>query len=118
MFDHVDIRVSDLAASRDFYREALGPPTVDDGELVEWGDFGILERSAEHPLTRRLHGAFGVEDRDAVDAWWNRLTEAGYQSDGEPGPRPQYGDSYYGAFVLDPDSHNLEAVFHDRKQNS
>ena len=89
MFDHVEIHVSDLAASRAFYREALGLPTVD-GELVEWGDFGIIEASDEHPLTRRLHIAFGVEDRDAVDAWWNRLTEAGYESDGEPGPRPQY----------------------------
>ena len=113
MFDHVDIRVSDLAASRAFYREALGPPTVDDGELVEWGDFGILEASAEHPLTRRLHIAFGAEDRDAVDAWWHRLIAAGYESDGEPGPRPQYSESYYGGFILDPDGNSVEAVHHD-----
>ena len=112
MFDHVEIHVSDLAASRAFYREALGLPTVD-GELVEWGDFGIIEASDEHPLTRRLHIAFGVEDRDAVDAWWNRLTEAGYESDGEPGPRPQYSESYYGGFVIDPDGNSVEAVHHD-----
>src|SRR5919204_4991822 len=113
MFDHVDIRVTDLAASRAFYGEALGPPTVDDGELVEWGDFGILEASDGHPLTRRLHIAFGVEDRDAVDAWWNRLTEAGYQSDGEPSPRPQYSDSYYGGFFIYPRGHSLGAGPHD-----
>jgi catechol 2,3-dioxygenase-like lactoylglutathione lyase family enzyme len=102
VFDHVEIHVSDLAASRRFYGEALGLPTVE-GEVVEWGDFGIIAVDKEHPLTRNLHVAFGVEDRDAVDAWWNRLTEAGYESDGEPGSRPQYSPSYYGAFVLDPD---------------
>ena len=101
VFDHVDIHVSDLAASRAFFGEALGLPT-NDGELVEWGDFGITGVSDEHPLTSRLHIAFGAEDRDAVDAWWNRLTEAGYESDGEPGPRPQYSESYYGGFILDP----------------
>ena len=58
-------------ASRTFYGEALGLPTVE-GEVVEWGDFGIVAVDEEHPLTRNLHVAFGVEDRDAVDAWWNR----------------------------------------------
>jgi catechol 2,3-dioxygenase-like lactoylglutathione lyase family enzyme len=108
VFDHLTIRVSDLAASRAFYVEALGLPTHD-GELVEWGDFSIV---ADGPATRRLHAGFGVDDRDAVDAWWNRMTEAGYESDGEPGPRPQYSESYYGAFVLDPDGNSIEAVHH------
>jgi len=111
MFDHVEIHVSDLAASRAFYGEALGLPTFE-GELVEWGDFGIVAVDAEHPLTRRLHIAFGAESRAEVDAWWNRMTEAGYESDGEPGPRPQYSASYYGAFVLDPDGNSVEAVHH------
>jgi len=111
MFDHVEIHVSDLAASRSFYREALGLPTFE-GELVEWGDFGIVAVDAEHPLTRRLHIAFGAESRAEVDAWWNRMTEAGYESDGEPGPRPQYSASYYGAFVLDPDGNSVESVHH------
>lgn len=112
MFDHVGIAVSDLSASRAFYQEALGLPDVD-GEFVEWGDFGILEVDDEHPLTRNLHIAFGVEDRDGVDGWWNRMTEAGYRSDGEPGPRPQYSESYYGAFILDPDGNSVEAVHHN-----
>jgi catechol 2,3-dioxygenase-like lactoylglutathione lyase family enzyme len=115
VFDHVEIHVSDLAASRAFYVEALGLPTHD-GELVEWGDFGIVEASDEHPLTRNLHIGFGVEDRDAVDAWWNRMTEAGYESDGEPGPRPEYTETYYGAFVLDPDGNSIEAVHHHRSR--
>jgi catechol 2,3-dioxygenase-like lactoylglutathione lyase family enzyme len=111
MVDHVEIHVSDLAASRAFYGEALGLPTFE-GELVEWGDFGIVAVDAEHPLTRRLHIAFGAESRAEVDAWWNRMTEAGYESDGEPGPRPQYSASYYGAFVLDPDGNSVESVHH------
>lgn len=112
MFDHVEIHVSDLAASRAFYHEALGLPTFE-GELVEWGDFGIVGVDDEHPLTRNLHIAFGVESRDDVDAWWHRMIEAGYDSDGEPGPRPQYSASYYGAFVVDPDGNSVESVHHD-----
>ncbi|HEX3806687.1 MAG TPA: VOC family protein [Gaiellaceae bacterium] len=109
MFDHVTIGVSDLAASRRFYVEALGLPTHD-GDYAEWGAFTIAAGDA--PLTRNLNVGFGVEDRDAVDGWWNRMTEAGYPSDGEPGPRPQYNDTYYGAFVLDPDGNSVEAVHH------
>ena len=112
MFDHVEIHVADLAASRAFYREALGLPPFD-GELVEWGDFGIVAVDEEHPLTRNLHIAFGAESRDDVDAWWNRMTGAGYESDGEPGERPQYSESYYGAFVLDPDGNSVESVHRD-----
>jgi catechol 2,3-dioxygenase-like lactoylglutathione lyase family enzyme len=109
VFDHVDVRVSDLAAGRRFYDEALGLPTTD-GEWVEWGDFGIGEGDF---VTRNLHIAFGAASREEVDAWWNRMTEAGYRSDGEPGPRPQYSASYYGAFVLDPDGNSVELVHHD-----
>jgi catechol 2,3-dioxygenase-like lactoylglutathione lyase family enzyme len=112
VFDHVDITVSDLAASRAFYHEALGLPTVE-GEWIEWGDFGIQPVDDEHSLTRNLHIAFGVADRDAVGAWWNRMTGAGYRNDGEPGPRPEYSESYYGAFIVDPDGNSVEAVHHD-----
>jgi catechol 2,3-dioxygenase-like lactoylglutathione lyase family enzyme len=116
MFDHVDIHVSDLAASRQFYAGALGSPT-EEGEYVAWGDFGIEERSPDHRLTTRLHIAFGVEGREAVDAWWVRMTEAGYESDGDPGLRPEYSPEYYGAFVLDPDGNSVEAVDHGRSRS-
>ena len=112
VFDHVGIAVSDLAASRVFYDEALGLATFA-GKWVEWGDFAITPVDEEHPVTRNLHIGFGVADRDAVDAWWQRMTEAGYGSDGEPGPRPQYSESYYGAFILDPDGNSVEAVHHE-----
>ena len=112
VFDHVGIAVSDLSASRAFYHEALGLPDVE-GEFIEWGDFGIQAIDEQHPLTRNLHIAFGVPDRDAVEGWWNRMTEAGYRSDGEPGHRPQYSESYYGAFIIDSDGNSVEAVHHD-----
>jgi catechol 2,3-dioxygenase-like lactoylglutathione lyase family enzyme len=112
MFDHVGIAVSDLAASRAFYHEALGLPDVE-GEFIEWGDFGIQAVDDEHSLTRNLHIAFGVADREAVDAWWSRMIEAGYRSDGEPGPRTEYSASYYGGFVIDPDGNSVEAVHHN-----
>jgi len=190
VIDHVDIRVSDLAVSRAFYLDVLGPPTVDDADFIEWGDFGIVDASDEEPLTRRLHVAvvvqeetdcgclvdpdgntleavhdetsgvgailhvrlrtrdvaaakrfyeivvgnsggavsfvasdeptqnvhlaFGVPDFDAVVRFHEAALAAGYRDNGPPGERPQYHPGYYGAFVLDPDGNNVEAVFHDR----
>jgi catechol 2,3-dioxygenase-like lactoylglutathione lyase family enzyme len=110
VFDHVTIRVSNLEASRRFYDCALGEPTYAGEAFVEWGDFSIAHGG---PVTHGLHVAFGAADRHAVDAWWERMTRAGFRSDGEPGPRPQYDESYYGAFVLDPDGNSVEAVKHD-----
>ncbi len=115
VFDHVDIAVSDLDASRAFYTLALGEPTAGH-EWIEWGDFGITPVDDQHALTRRLHVGFGAADPDAVDAWWRRMVDGGYTSDGEPGPRPQYNATYYGAFVLDPDGNSVEAVHHHRSR--
>jgi catechol 2,3-dioxygenase-like lactoylglutathione lyase family enzyme len=98
VFKRVTIRVSDLDASRRFYALAEAPEEV------------VLE-AAEEP-TRHLHIAFAVSSPAEVDAWWRRLVDAGYPGDGEPGPRPEYSDMYYGAFVLDPDGNSVEAVHH------
>ena len=100
MLDHVTIRVADLDASSSFYTVALGEPSYN-SLGPEWDAFSLLPD--EH-TTKRLHVAFGVPTRDDVDTWWRNLVDAGYASDGDPGPRPQYSESYYGAFVLDPDS--------------
>jgi catechol 2,3-dioxygenase-like lactoylglutathione lyase family enzyme len=115
VFDHLDIAVSDFAASRRFYELALGEPTTDH-QWLEWGDFGITPVDENHPLTRGLHIGFGVGSREAVDAWWRQMVDAGYRSDGEPGPRPEYNATYYGAFILDPDSNSVEAVHHQRSR--
>ena len=115
MFDHVTIRVSDRAASRRFYArsfELLGFADLgrEAEHFDEWNDFSLAEATAERLVTRRLHAGFQAGSREQVDAWWRALTEAGYESDGDPGPRPEYSPEYYGAFVLDPDGNSVEAV--------
>jgi len=116
VFDHVTIRVSDLDASTRFYDTVLATLGLEPlhSELgVEWGDFSISRADHQHPLTRRLHVAFFAPTHADVDEFWRVGTEAGYRSDGEPGPRPQYSESYFGSFLLDPDGNSVEAVYHD-----
>jgi catechol 2,3-dioxygenase-like lactoylglutathione lyase family enzyme len=114
MFDHVTIRVRDGDASRAFYTLALGEPSHDSDWFTEWGGFGI---AYDAPPSRGLHAGFGVTDRAAVDTWWERMTDAGYESDGTPGLRPQYSAGYYGGFVLDPDGNSIEACVHETTQD-
>jgi catechol 2,3-dioxygenase-like lactoylglutathione lyase family enzyme len=114
MFDHVTIRVGDMDAAKGFYRLALGEPTHDVEFFTAWGDFDIAPTSAQRPPAQRLHVGFGAHDRAEVDSWWERMTAAGYVSDGDPGVRPLYNESYYGAFVLDPDGNSIEYVQHHR----
>jgi catechol 2,3-dioxygenase-like lactoylglutathione lyase family enzyme len=116
VFDHVTIRASSRAASEHFYEtilRTLDAPVKQAGdEYVEWDEFSLAQASAEKPPTRRLHVGFGARSQADVDAFWRAGTAAGYRSDGEPGPRPQYRDDYYGAFLLDPDGNSAEAVHH------
>ena len=114
MFDHVTLAASDRAASDAFYDtvlSAIGVAKDSSGELgPEWGDFSL--KQAEGAVTRRLHIGFQASSREAVDRFWRAGVEAGYRDDGEPGPRPQYRDDYYGGFLLDPDGNSAEAVHH------
>jgi catechol 2,3-dioxygenase-like lactoylglutathione lyase family enzyme len=119
MIDHVTLRVTDLAASRRFYDTVLAPlgipaPTDEDEDsgFLEWGDFSIA--GDEGPVARHVHVAFAAASRSVVDAFHAAGVAGGYRSNGEPGERPQYHPGYYGAFLLDPDGNNVEAVFHDR----
>jgi catechol 2,3-dioxygenase-like lactoylglutathione lyase family enzyme len=107
VFDHVTIRASDRQASERFYDTVLSVIGS------EWNDFSVLEADAETPVTRGLHIGFGAPSRDLVDAFWQAGVDAGFQSDGEPGPRTEYGDDYYGGFLLDPDGNSAEAVHHE-----
>jgi catechol 2,3-dioxygenase-like lactoylglutathione lyase family enzyme len=117
VFDHVTIRVSDRAASERFYMRVLGVLGIDTthtGEqFTEWGDFSLAEALAWDAVTRGLHMGFGASSRERVDEFWQVGTAAGCRSDGEPGPRPKYGEDYYGAFLLDPDGNSVEAVHYD-----
>jgi catechol 2,3-dioxygenase-like lactoylglutathione lyase family enzyme len=118
VFDHVTIRASDRAASERFYNTVLPAVGLKEPRRAdpypEWGDFSLAEASEQQPVTRRLHVAFFAPSRAEVDDFWRAGTEAGYRDDGAPGPRPQYGEDYYGAFLLDPDGNSEEAVHHGR----
>jgi catechol 2,3-dioxygenase-like lactoylglutathione lyase family enzyme len=128
---HVDIRVSDVDASRRFYEAALAPLGIrvtstqrdpnGGAEIVfgdgEAGDFAIHEPTSaagQDTVTTGAHVAFAAADREAVGSFYDAALLAGGRSIGAPGPRPQYSERYYGAFVLDPDGNNVEAVCHDR----
>jgi catechol 2,3-dioxygenase-like lactoylglutathione lyase family enzyme len=121
VFDHVQIGVSDLAASTRFYRtvlDVLGAAPVKVGEeLVEWRDWDLVATDGEHPVSRGLHVGFRAPDHGAVDAFWRAGIEAGYRDDGAPRVRTVYGPDYYGGFLLDPDGNSVEAVHYDRERS-
>ncbi len=120
MFDHVKFGVSDYAASRAFFVEALKPLGV---TIVAEGEpsYGIelsvgseaslcLFETQEKPA--HIHLAFAAKTRQEVDAFYHAALEAGGKDNGAPGLRPHYHVNYYAAFVIDPDGHNIEAVCH------
>ena len=117
MFHHVTLRVSDRDASERFLRTVLAPlglsPTADDGEFLQFTDLSIAPARDDRPPTTGLHVGLVAPSQDAVDAFWQAGIDAGYASDGEPGPRPQYSPNYYGGFLLDPDGNSIEAARHE-----
>jgi catechol 2,3-dioxygenase-like lactoylglutathione lyase family enzyme len=119
VFDHVVAAASDFAASERFYRTVLSvlgaEPSHADAGVVEWEDWVVGPADAEHPVTRGLHVGFRARDRSQVDVFWQAGVDAGYRDDGAPGPHTQYGPTYYGGFLLDPDGNSVEAVHEDRE---
>lgn len=122
MLDHVGVGVADFARSKAFYTQALAPlgytllrQVGPDQNGVSHAGFGAEGRTrfwigSGAPLTGRLHVAFAAESRPIVDAFYAAAIAAGGRDNGPPGLRPHYHADYYGAFVLDPDGHNIEAV--------
>jgi catechol 2,3-dioxygenase-like lactoylglutathione lyase family enzyme len=116
--DHLWIRVRDLGASRRFY-ETAAPVVglrVKDGSANRFHVAGASRSFAlvrDDPTTENVHIAFPATDRATVEAFHSAAIEAGFRDNGGPGER-RYHPGYYGAFVLDPDGNNIEAVFHDR----
>ena len=121
MFDHVKFGVSDYAASKAFFLAALAPlgvSTVDEGapaygiELSAGGVASLcLFQSTQTPAP--LHLAFVAATRAQVGAFYRAALAAGGRDNGAPGLRPQYSGTYYAAFVIGPDGHNIEAVCHE-----
>jgi catechol 2,3-dioxygenase-like lactoylglutathione lyase family enzyme len=118
VFDHVGLNVKDHAASRAFYEQALAPlgwkvvMAFDEWKAAGFGEadkpeFWISERE---PYGTGTHVAFAAPDRAGVDAFHAAALAAGGTDNGEPGVREMYHPTYYGAFVLDLDGNNVEAV--------
>jgi len=119
MFDHVVFGVSDYAASKAFFLKALEPiglAVLSENSLgVELSADGTtslcLFQTDDQPS--HLHLAFVAESRQQVDAFHRAALEAGGTDHGAPGLRPNYSGRYYAAFVIGPDGHNIEVVFHE-----
>jgi catechol 2,3-dioxygenase-like lactoylglutathione lyase family enzyme len=118
MIDHIIISVSDLDASRAFYEQALEPLGYSVVMAFPEGcGFGVLEKpdffiQQGDKVTPRIHIAFTSRDRASVDQVHAAALAAGGTDNGAPGLREDYHPNYYGAFFLDPDGHNIEAVCH------
>jgi catechol 2,3-dioxygenase-like lactoylglutathione lyase family enzyme len=127
LLDHIGINVSDYARSKAFYAKALAPLGVE--VVMEFGswcgfgrdkkpDFwigqGVMKfQTPEQVATiTPVHVSFVARSRAEVDAFYAAAIAAGGRDNGKPGLRPEYHPNYYGAFVIDPDGHNVEAVIH------
>ena len=120
MLDHIALNVSDYERSRDFYAQALAPlglsllmePRPRMGGFGVGGKPGFWISDQRVPATENVHVAFAAPDRATVDAFHAAALAAGGTDNGPPGVREIYHPTYYGAFVLDPDGNNIEAVCH------
>jgi catechol 2,3-dioxygenase-like lactoylglutathione lyase family enzyme len=118
VFDHVGFGVTDLAQSKAFFVRALQPLGV---AVAMEGPYGVglgkngkpslwLSPTKETPA--HLHIAFAADTRSDVDAFYEAALAAGGKDNGPPGIRAHYHPNYYGAFIIGPDGHNIEAVCH------
>ena len=125
MIDHLGISVSDYERAKAFYAKALAPldyslvmeVTAEQTGHAPAAGFGAngkpdLWFGAEGAMNKPVHIAILAKDRATVDAFYEAAMAAGGRDNGPPGIRPHYHANYYGAFVLDPDGHNIEAVCH------
>lgn len=118
IIDHMGIAVSDHERSKAFYTQCLAPLGI--GLVMEvegWSGFGRDNKpefwfGEESDAHKPMHIAFAAQSRDQVDRFYEAALAAGATDNGAPGIRAIYHPNYYGAFVFDPDGHNIEAVCH------
>jgi catechol 2,3-dioxygenase-like lactoylglutathione lyase family enzyme len=125
--DHIGINTSDYARAKAFYEKALAPLGI--GLVMEYGkaagfgrdrkpDFWIgegttrFQKPEQVAVITPVHVCFAARSRAEVDAFHAAAIAAGGRDNGKPGLRPEYHAGYYGAFVIDPDGHNVEAAIH------
>jgi catechol 2,3-dioxygenase-like lactoylglutathione lyase family enzyme len=119
MIDHLTLRVADYGRSKTFYQAALAPLGYEQIREFEGScglgaggkpDFWIAR--SEEGRRPQVHIAFAARSHADVDRFHEAAMKAGAKDNGKPGPRKEYHENYYGAFVLDPDGHNIEACCH------
>ena len=124
ILDHLGITVSDMSRSKAFYAKAFEPLGIallmDHGRACGYGrdqkpDFWLgydPDKPAKPETITPVHVCFSAKNRAEVDAFYAAAIAAGGRDNGKPGVRAMYHPNYYGAFVLDPDGHNIEACVH------
>ena len=116
MYDHVGLKIKDLDRSVQFYSAALAPlgsvlcTRYDGGAGFGPKNAPALWLGVADKPSTAVHVALRADSRQAVDAFYKRGIESGGRDNGPPGPRPDYGATYYAAFLIDPDGNNIEAV--------
>jgi catechol 2,3-dioxygenase-like lactoylglutathione lyase family enzyme len=130
ILDHVGLNVADYDRAKAFYQKALEPLGVT--LLMEFGTVGGFGRDGKPDfwigqgkttfqteeqvrIITPIHVSFSARNKEEVDAFYRAALAAGGKDNGAPGPRPEYHPGYYGAFVIDPDGHNVEAVIHTHR---
>ncbi|MGE4167974.1 MAG: VOC family protein [Candidatus Babeliales bacterium] len=121
LFNHVQIKVENLKRSQDFYNaimDILGYSVVLEIEnnVIGYGTsvhdmFEIRRATKEAPLSKSVHVAFNASTLQKVNDFYKTALEKGATCNGKPDYRPEYEEGYYAAFVIDPDGHNIEAVY-------
>ena len=126
LFDHIGLRVENITRSRAFYVATLAPLNIQlvtaTDEVAGFASAGTTPETVQTSLSfwiyraagapTPVHLAFRARKCDQVDAFWRAGLRSGGADNGPPGIRASYHPHYYGAFVLDPDGHNIEAVCH------
>jgi catechol 2,3-dioxygenase-like lactoylglutathione lyase family enzyme len=114
MFDHVTLRVPDLAAASSAFTAMLDEleiePTTSTQSFSVWGNFALTQTDEQHPIARHVHIAFIARTPAHVDRFERAGLDAGFADDGPAGPRPKYAEDYYAASLKDRAGNSSEAV--------